>query len=524
MIFGPQPVAACAGAILAHSMLVAGKRWPKGRVLTAADLDQLAASGVTQITVAQPERHEIAEDIAATRLAVALTGTGVKALAPVHGRVNLVATADGLFSAPRAAIDTLNAIDEALTLGTLPDHARVASGDIIATIKIIPYAVAASALETAIAAATRLKVHAFTALGVDLFQTRLPATSEKLLARTDAVTRARVTACGGHIVTAANTDHDTAALAAMLAQPTRAAITLIAGASATVDRGDVIPAAIQAAGGSVERLGMPVDPGNLLVLGQINGRPVIGLPGCARSPKRNGFDWVLERLFAGIPVTAADIANMGSGGLLAETERPEPRARHLPPLTPIGAIVLAAGRSTRMGSFKLLEPLGGQPMVAHIVDALAQTALPPPIIVLGHEATAVRAALADRLATFVEAEDYARGLSHSLRAGLKAIPADWRGVLIALGDMPRIQPATLGQIAAAATSERSIIVPVHNGQRGNPVFFGRAWFPRLADLSGDRGGKPLLEEFADLVTEIETQDAGIFLDIDTQEALATARA
>jgi molybdenum cofactor cytidylyltransferase len=102
---------------------------------------------------------------------------------------------------------------------------------------------------------------------------------------------------------------------------------LVVGASATVDRNDIIPAAIVAAGGNVERLGMPVDPGNLLVLGYIGHRAIVGLPGCARSPKRNGFDWVLERLAAGLRVDSAMIAAMGSGGLLPETARPEPRSR-----------------------------------------------------------------------------------------------------------------------------------------------------------------------------------------------------
>ncbi|HPU15736.1 MAG TPA: NTP transferase domain-containing protein, partial [Polymorphobacter sp.] len=535
-----------------------------------ADEDPLA-----DVTVARFEPGEVAEDAAATRLAAALAGRGVTALAPVHGRVNLVAAADGLLVAPRAGVDALNAVDEALTLGTLAEYARVAQGDIIATIKIIPYAVREAALAAALAAVAgptptlpnptplipseveghahlsarpstslgksgegfgdndalgsggshrsgAINVAAFQPLGVDLFQTTLPGTADKLLARTDAVTRARIAGCHGHVASAENCAHDTAALAALLRRPTDAAITLVAGASATVDRGDVIPAAIIAAGGVVERLGMPVDPGNLLVLGRIGTRAVIGLPGCARSPKRNGFDWVLERLFAGLTVSAADIAAMGSGGLLAETERPEPRARHAPALAPVGAVLLAAGRSTRMGSFKLLEDLNGRPLVAHAAQALVDAGLPV-LVVLGHEAPAVRAALAGLPVQFVEAADYARGMSHSLRAGLAAVPAGWRGVLVALGDMPRVGAATIAAITAAATSERSIVVPVHDGRRGNPVLFGRAWLARLSDSSGDRGGKALLDEFADLVTEVEAADDGVLFDIDDPATLAAAR-
>ena len=145
---------------------------------------------------------------------------------------------------------------------------------------------------------------------------------------------------------------------------------LIHGASAILDRRDVIPAAIVAAGGRVDHFGMPVDPGNLLLLGHVGELAVLGLPGCARSPKVNGFDWVLERLVAGLPVGPAEIMRMGAGGLLAEIpSRPLPRAEAKPPApqqkeTPpgprIGALLLAAGQSRRMGGpNKLLEEIDG---------------------------------------------------------------------------------------------------------------------------------------------------------------------
>ena len=134
---------------------------------------------------------------------------------------------------------------------------------------------------------------------------------------------------------------------------------LVAGASAIVDRRDVIPAAIERRGGTIEHFGMPVDPGNLLLLGRLGEVPVLGLPGCARSPKVNGFDWVLQRLLAGLPVGAEDIMRMGAGGLLAEIPRgpyrvPAPAARRKPVAQPpqrpaIAALILAAGQSRRMG-------------------------------------------------------------------------------------------------------------------------------------------------------------------------------
>src|SRR6202011_759668 len=158
----------------------------------------------------------------------------------------------------------------------------------------------------------------------------------------------------------------------------RTDILLIHGASAILDRRDVIPAAIVAAGGRIDHFRMAVDPGNLLLLGHVGEQVVLGLPGCARSPKVNGFDWVLERLVAGLPVGSGEIMRMGSGGLLAEIpSRPLPRAEAKPvpeakPQGPrIGALLLAAGQSRRMGGpNKLLAELDGIPMVARVAQRL----------------------------------------------------------------------------------------------------------------------------------------------------------
>ena len=288
--------------MLAHSLVVAGRRWAKGRVLTAADVAAATAAGIAELTVARLESGDMAEDAAAAALAAALAGPGVAALAPVHGRVNLVAAAAGLVRLDTAAIHRVNAVGEALTVGTAPDWARVAPGDVVATIKVIPYAAPTAEVDAAAAAGRNaISLAAFAASAgrlpprpaVRLILTLAPELSAKAQARTEAVTRARLAALGIESIAVAACDHAAGPLAALLADGTAEGITLVAGASATSDRGDVIPAAIVAAGGRVERLGMPVDPGNLLVLGYIQDRAVVGLPGCARSPKRNGFDRVL---------------------------------------------------------------------------------------------------------------------------------------------------------------------------------------------------------------------------------------
>ena len=328
--------------------------------------------------------------------------------------------------------------------------------------------------------------------------------------------------------------HEAAAVATSLAEARAAGadLLLVIGASAVVDRRDVVPAAIVAAGGTVEHFGMPVDPGNLLLFGALDGVPVIGLPGCARSPKLNGFDWVLQRVAAGLPVGRAEIMRMGAGGLLAEIpSRPLPRQSASPAPQPprqprIAAIVLAAGRSSRMApANKLLVEVDGTPMARRAVDAAIGSQAVATIVVLGNDAARVRQALAGRDATIVEASDFAQGLSASLRAGLAALPADIDGVLVLLGDMPRVASAHLDRlIAAFAPGEgRAICIPTHRAKRGNPILWDARFVPEMRALEGDQGARGLLGAHADQVCEVEMQDDAVLLDVDTPAALAALR-
>jgi molybdenum cofactor cytidylyltransferase len=313
-------------------------------------------------------------------------------------------------------------------------------------------------------------------------------------------------------------------------------ILLIHGASAILDRRDVIPAAIVAAGGRVDHFGMPVDPGNLLLLGHVAERVVLGLPGCARSPKVNGFDWVLERLVAGLPVGSAEIMRMGSGGLLAEIpSRPLPRAEAKPaepraaakPAGPrIGALLLAAGQSRRMGGpNKLLAEVDGAPMVAYVARRLLASRARPIIAVLGNQADAVDAALGKLPVERVRNPEFAGGLSTSLKRGIAALPPDLEGALICLGDMPLISGRHIDRLIAAFNplEGRAIIVPTRRGKRGNPVLWSKRFFPEMAELAGDVGAKHLIGEHAELVAEVEMDDDAILVDIDTPEALDALR-
>ena len=306
---------------------------------------------------------------------------------------------------------------------------------------------------------------------------------------------------------------------------------LLFGASAIADRRDVLPAALERAGGQVDVLGMPVDPGNLLMTGSLKGRVVVGLPGCARSPRLNGFDFVLWRVLAGLPVGRREIAAMGVGGLLTDTPvRPHPREARLPtsPRLPrIGAIVLAAGHSSRMRAAgqdrnKLVQPIHSKPMIRHVVEAALQSAVSDVVVVTGNDGTAVRAALEDVPVMFADNPDYSNGLSTSLISGLKMLPADCDGALILLGDMPAIDADLLDRLIAAfdPAEDRAIIVPVHEGRRGNPVLWARRFFDEMRSLSGDQGARALFAPYAGLVCEVEAGSDAPLTDIDTQEALS----
>jgi molybdenum cofactor cytidylyltransferase len=543
MKFGEVPIAEAEGAILAHSLKLGSAALKKGRVLSAADLNLIAESGLSRITVARLEPGDVGEDEAAQRVALAAIGPGVSAAAPFTGRVNLHAEARGVLAFDRERVDRLNLVDEAITVGTLPPFTVVEPRQMVATIKIIPFAAPEEALRQCVRVAVNggalLRVATFRPLSVGLIQTLLPGLKESILDKTKEVTEGRLTALGCKLVFEGRCAHQTESLANAIRDAFEFGIDmlLIHGASAILDRRDVIPAAIERAGGRVDHFGMPVDPGNLLLLGHVGERVVLGLPGCARSPKVNGFDWVLERLVAGLPVGSAEIMRMGASGLLAEIPtRPLPRAEAKAPSTRekerpagprIGALLLAAGQSRRMGGpNKLLAEIEGVPMVARVAQRLLASRARPVIAVLGNRADEIDAALGRLPVERVRNPDFAEGLSTSLKRGLAALPGDLDGVLVCLGDMPLISGRHLDRLIAAFNplEGRAIVVPTRHGKRGNPVLWAKHFFPEMAQISGDVGARHLIGEHAELVAEVEMDDDAILVDIDTPEALAAVQA
>jgi molybdenum cofactor cytidylyltransferase len=328
--FGEIPVAEARGAIAAHAVKVAGLALRKGQQISSDDQAALAAAGVERVVAARLEPGDVHEDSAAACLAEYLAGPGLRREKPFTGRVNLFARVPGLLKVDVAAIDAVNQLDEAITVATLPAYKFVAEGDMAATVKIIPFAASGASLELARKAPNAkgaISVAPFQPLRVAVVSTLLPGLKLGVVAKTLAVLEGRLAPCGAAIVGETRVPHETAALAeAIRAAADQSDLVVVFGASAITDRRDVIPSAVERAGGRIEHFGMPVDPGNLLLVGEVAGKPLVGAPGCARSPKENGFDWVLHRLLAGVPIGRKEIQAMGVGGLLMEiASRPQPR-------------------------------------------------------------------------------------------------------------------------------------------------------------------------------------------------------
>ncbi len=540
MKFGPMAPAEALGAIAVHSIRKGDLVLKKGTRIGEAEAAALQAAGIDEIVVARIEPGDVPEDEAAADIAAAVAGEGVRVDRAFTGRANLFAEAAGVLLLDRAAIDRLNRVDPAITLATLPAFAPVVAGKMIATVKIIPFAVEARSRDRAMVVADEAKplvrVAPYRVKQIGVVSTLLPGLADKVIEKTLKILGDRIAPAGAAIVAERRVPHESRALAQALDEVLQAGaeLVIVFGASAIADRRDVIPAAVEAIGGAIGHFGMPVDPGNLLLIAEAQGRPVLGAPGCARSPKENGFDWVLMRLLAGLEVKGEDIAGMGVGGLLMEiVTRPQPRELP-PPAAPapsagrsVAAIVLAAGRSTRMGGpNKLLETISGKPLVRIAAEQALSSRASPVVVVSGHERARVEAALAGLDVRLVHNPDYAQGLSTSVKAGLAALPPESEAAIVCLGDMPQVTSALIDRLIAAFDPERNalVVLPTFSGKRGNPVLWSRRFFPELIALEGDVGARHLIGAYPEVVTEVPVENAAAMVDIDTPDALRAAKA
>ena len=530
MKFGAVPVAEAVGATAVHSIRQGDLVLKKGTRIGPQEATALTAAGISEIVVARLEPGDVSEDEAAAEIAAAVSGKGVRLDKAFTGRCNLFAARAGVLVVDRDAIDRLNRVDEAVTIATLPAFKPVVEGEMIATVKIIPFAVATEARDAALREAKQplVRVAPYRIRKIGIVSTMLPGLAPKVIEKTLKITASRIAPAGASIVAEKRVPHEQPALARAIEEvfAAGAEMVIVFGASAIADRRDVIPAALETAGGTIEHFGMPVDPGNLMLISRLRGAPVLGAPGCARSPKENGFDWVLMRLLAGLPVTRADITGMGVGGLLMEiVTRPQPREEKREGRR-VAAVVLAAGRSSRMGHNKLTAEIGGKPLARIATEQAVASEAKPVIVVTGHEREKVEAALAGLPVQLVHNPRYADGLGSSLKAGIAAVPAEADAAIVCLADMPRVDAPLINRLIKTYDPERGalVVAPSVEGRRGNPVLWSRRFFPDLMAVEGDVGARHLIANYTEAVTEVPVAGPAASTDVDTPESFAAVKA
>jgi len=538
MKFGEFPVAEAEALRLAHSVRLPDGILPKGHLVSPEDISRLHRAGIQSIIAAYIEDGDLNEDEAAQRLSLEIRPDHLRFSDATTGRVNAYATIDGLFIADKDAVDRVNRIDPAITLACLADHARVRAGDMVATFKIIPLAVPEVKVEAASAVlrgSTAFEVKPFLKHAVSLIATELPFLKTTVMDKTARILEQRLLVSGNRLMREKRVPHGRDPLAASISavmeiEEWRPKLLIVFGASAVIDQADVVPAAIQKAGGEILSVGMPVDPGNLMVLGRIGETYVVGAPGCARSPKENGFDWVLDRILAGERPNAHDLTGMGVGGLLMEIQtRPSPRdlVRQPSGEASVAAVLLAAGKASRMGedgAHKLLAEFNGVPLVRRAALAALAADTSSVVAVIGHRGTEIEDALAGVAVTLVKNPDFLSGMASSLIAGFvheSIQSAD--GILVMLADMPGVSASDLNALIEAfrASSGRAIVRAVSRGKRGNPVILPRSLKGAVVRLEGDVGARHIVETSGLLVIDIDIGDAAHW-DVDTPEAVVAA--
>ena len=556
MRFGPTPLRDAEDAILAHGFRLPGRVLKKGQRLSTDDVTALGEAGYDSVVTARLDPDDIAENDAARELAETLaagavggsgqgsaSGTGLVIGTAFTGRCNLLAAVRGVLTVDEEGVAAVNAVGEELTLATLPAMTVVDPRRLAATVKVIPFAVRRPHLDACRdivrARGGLVRVAEFRPRRAGLVLTVLPGSRSSMLDKTTSVLRDKLAGIGASLEAKRRCPHEEGEVAAALAGLVSAGCDLLVvlGASAIVDRRDVVPAAIETAGGTVHRLGLPVDPGNLCLYARIGSVPVIGLPGSSRSPVASGADLLLRRVGAGLSLSGREFADWGAGGLLKEQlGRPSPRSAPadvaaVPPPSPshqVAVVVLAAGQSRRMGRRnKLLEVVDGEPMVRHAVRAAVSAAGGRPVVVVtGHEREAVEAALAGHHIAFAHNPDYGAGLSTSLARGVAALPSGIEGAIVCLADMPGVRAEHLERLRDAFDpgAGAAICVATRRGKRGNPVLFASRFFPEMCDVEGDVGARHLIGAYAELVREVEMPDDAVLLDIDSPSALRAYRA
>ncbi len=333
MKFGEAPIDQAVGAILAHKLYdsVGKLVLNKGRRLVESDLETLRQLGLERVTVTQLSEADLHEDAAAERIGAAVAGAHVRMRAPGVGRANLTAGERGVLHVDVPRLEQINNIYDGITIATLSEFTLVDVGEMVALVKVVPFGVPAARVvdveRIAEASGNVLQLRPLQRMRVALIVSGAESTRERLMKSFHAPVRKRIEGWGSELLEPTYTLHDARSIAEAIRAQSSADMILVAGISAIIDREDVAPSALMLAGGSITLHGVPVDPGTLLMLGYLGDVPVVGAPGCIKSPKTNVIDWILPRLLSGERLTRANLVSMGHGGLLKDiAERPMPRS------------------------------------------------------------------------------------------------------------------------------------------------------------------------------------------------------
>ena len=526
MYFGQVKVNECVNSILAHTVTIDGKKFLKGRIISKEDQEYFVKNNLEYLICAKLAKKDIHEDNAANILAKMFNNNTLALEKAFTGRANILANESGLLVINEEKIRKFNKISNSITIATLQNNCIVHKGEMIATIKIIPFSIMEKSIKTIekINLKKSIQVQTYKAKKCALLLTHFNQENIKLNNISQKRIKERLDPLNCSINIIKTCEHNSNDITKNIKKFAEKDIDLILilGSSAIVDIRDKIPEAIVNSGGKIIRFGMPVDPGNLLLLGKIKNTPIIGLPGCARSPTLNGFDWVLERLLSGNAISNNDISDMGVGGLLKTiNKRKTSLTKDIK--YKITNIILAAGQSKRMlNDNKLLIKINKKTMLATMITKSLNSSADNTVLVLGYQSDVIQEIIQDKNITTIVNKDFTKGLSSSLQCGISALPDDCDAAVIILADMPGITSTIIDNMINSFNPKKnnSIIIPTFNKKRGNPILLDRKFFPDILRVTGDKGAKDIIKNNKNSILEVPQKNSSVLNDIDTKEDLS----
>ncbi|PPR15226.1 MAG: Nicotine blue oxidoreductase [Alphaproteobacteria bacterium MarineAlpha9_Bin3] len=526
MYFGDIKVKDSLNCILAHTIKINNKTIKKGTVISKNVQNYFIENKIKTIVGAKLDKNDIHEDEAANKIANLFKNTSIAIEKAYTGRANILASRSGLLIINKDIINKFNMIHDDVTIATLNNNSTVKKGEMIATIKIISFSVKSFFIIKIqkLLCNKVFNIKPYNHKKCALILTHYKKENLKLNSISIQRIEDRLSNLNSSLNHVSTCEHEATNISKLINNSLKKKLDLIMilGSSAIVDIRDKIPEAILLSKGKIIKFGMPVDPGNLLLIGKINQTYIIGLPGCARSSSLNGFDWVLEKIISETHIKKQDISNMGVGGLL-KTLSLRAKVKHEPKNYNISSIILAAGQSNRMQNInKLLIKIKNKSMIQKIIESSLESMINNTVVVLGHDSENLLKLLNNKNITTIINKEYKNGQSSSLQAGISALPEDCDAAIILLADMPDITPSIINQLIVNynPSENKSIIIPTYKNKRGNPVLIDREFFPDILLINGDKGAKDIIKANKKYIKEIPQKESFVLKDIDTKEDLA----